>query len=118
MPTQTHQGGCHCKAVRFEVTTDLAKVITCNCSMCGKAGTILTFVPADQFKLKSGEESLSSYHFNKKHINHLFCKHCGIKSFARGKGADGKEMIGVNIRCLDDFDQLKVTPTHVDGKSY
>lgn len=117
METKTHKGGCHCEAVRFEVISNFEKVITCNCSMCAKAGTMLTFVPAEKFKLVSGENDLSNYHFNKKVIDHLFCKHCGIKAFGQGKGPDGQKMIAVNIRCLDDFNDLKVNPIHVDGKS-
>lgn len=117
MESKTYKGGCHCGAIRFNVETDLGKVITCNCSMCARAGTMLNFVPAEQFTLEKGEEALSNYHFNKKVIDHLFCKHCGIKAFARGKGWDGKAAVGVNIRCLDDFDQLKVEPMPYDGKS-
>jgi hypothetical protein len=118
METKIYKGGCHCGAVRFNVTTDLAKVITCNCSMCSRAGTMLTFVPADQFALESGEDSLSNYHFNKKVIDHLFCKHCGIKPFGKGTGSDGQKMVAVNIRCLDDFNELTVTPIPMDGKNY
>lgn len=118
METKIYQGGCHCGAIRFEVSANLEKVITCNCSMCSKAGTILAFVPATQFKLESGEDSFSNYNFNKKMIDHLFCKHCGIKAFGRGTGSDGQKMIAINIRCLDNFDQIKVTPIQVDGKSY
>ncbi len=36
---QTHQGGCHCGAVRFEVTADIAEVTDCNCSICAKKGS-------------------------------------------------------------------------------
>jgi len=52
--------------------------------MCGRAGTLLTFVPATQFNLLSGEPALTDYQFNRHAIHHLFCKVCGIKSFARG----------------------------------
>jgi hypothetical protein len=84
--------------------------------MCGRAGTLLTFVPAESFRLLSGEDSLANYQFNKKQISHLFCKTCGIKSFARGVGKDGKPMVAINTRCLDnvEVDQLKVA--HFDGK--
>ena len=83
---ETYTGGCHCGKVRYEVKLDLTKpVISCNCSMCGRSGTLLTFVPADQFTLKSGEEDLTDYQFNKHVIHHVFCRVCGIKSFARGR---------------------------------
>ncbi len=117
METKTYKGSCHCQKVRFEVTTDLASVITCNCSMCSRAGTQLNFVPKEQFKLESGEEALSNYHFNKNIVDHFFCKFCGIKPFAQGKGKDGKEMVGINIRCLEDFNNFNITPMMVDGKS-
>ena len=42
---------------------------------------------------------------------------CGIASFGRGTGRDGKAMASINVRCLDgvDIDKLKVTP--FDGRS-
>jgi len=78
---------------------------------------MLAFVPASDFTLLKGEQSLKDYRFNKNIIAHLFCTNCGIKSFARGVGPGGQEMAAVNVRCLDgvDIDQLKIT--HYDGKS-
>jgi hypothetical protein len=114
--TKSYSGGCQCGKVRYEVNLDLDKgVIACNCSMCGRAGTLLTFVPASEFKLKSGQDSLKDYQFNKKHIHHLFCTECGIKSFARGERA-GKPMIAVNTRCLDGVEATALKITHYDGK--
>ncbi len=34
MPSYT--GGCHCGAVRFEVTGKIEEVVVCNCSICAK----------------------------------------------------------------------------------
>jgi len=69
----THSGGCQCGRVRYDVRLDLSKpVISCNCSMCGRAGTLLAFVPADQFTLRSGEDVLTDYQFNNHIIHHLF----------------------------------------------
>jgi hypothetical protein len=114
---QTYTGGCHCGKVRYEVTTKLEGAVACNCSICGKTGTRLTFVPTEQFKLLSGEESLRDYQFNKKVIHHLFCTNCGIRSFARGKRPDGTEMVAINVNCLDDVDPTAVPTKHHDGKS-
>lgn len=105
-------GGCHCGAVRFEVTTSLDPVIACNCSICQKRGALWTYVAPDAFKLLSGEDAMSDYQFNKRIIHHLFCTTCGVASFARGRGADGEEGVAINVRCLDgiEIDGLKLTP--------
>ncbi len=112
-----YTGGCHCGAVRYEVKTDLAKVLTCNCSLCVKAGTWLAFVPADQFTLLSGEDKLTDYQFHKKIIHHVFCHVCGVRSFARAELPNGHKMAAINVRCLDDIDLNALTPTFYDGKS-
>ena len=112
-----HGGGCHCGRVRYEVETDLGQVVSCNCSICQKRGSLLTFVPRAQFKLLSGEHDQADYQFNKKMVHHLFCSTCGVGSFARGIGPDGAEMIAVNVRCLDDVDIETLTLTPYDGKS-
>ena len=113
----TYSGGCHCGKVRFDVSMELGKVTACNCSMCSKKGSLLAFVPATQFKLLSGDGDLSNYQFNKKVIDHLFCKHCGVTSFARGKRPDGTPVAAINVRCLDGIDAATLTVQHFDGRS-
>ena len=113
---ETYKGGCHCGKIRYEVKLDLARpVISCNCSMCGRSGTLLTFVPADQFVLTSGDDALTDYQFNKHVIHHLFCRVCGITSFARGTGKDGPT-VAVNTRCLDDVEVGKLNVQQFDGR--
>ena len=115
---KTYAGGCHCGRVRYEVTLDLAEpAIVCNCSICGRSGTILRFVPAGSFKLVSGAEVLTDYRFNSKVINHLFCSVCGIKSFATGLSPDGTETRAINVRCLDNVDLAGVPTQAYDGKN-
>ena len=115
--TKEYVGGCHCGKVRYEVTLDItAPVISCNCSMCGRSGTLLMFVPAGDFKLLSGEDMLTDYQFNKHAIHHLFCGVCGIKSFARGEGPKGP-MAAINTRCLDGVNLDELNVTKFDGKS-
>ena len=113
---RVHNGSCHCGAVRFEATIDASKGVACNCSICGRSGTILAFIPEAQFKLLSGGEALKDYQFAKHHIHHKFCMTCGVKSFAHGAGPDGKETMAVNLRCLDDIEVSKIEVTHYDGK--
>ena len=78
---------------------------------------MLAFVGESDFELISGESSLSDYQFAKRRIHHLFCKTCGIKSFARGGGRpDAPPMIAVNVRCLDGVELEGLTVTHFDGR--
>jgi hypothetical protein len=113
----TYQGSCHCGRMRYKVTTELASIIACNCSICTKRGALWVFASADQFALESGEDELTDYQFNKKIIHHLFCRHCGVGAFSRGKGTDGRDSVAVNVRCLDGVDvaALKVVP--FEGKN-
>ena len=113
---KTYAGGCHCGKVRYQVRMDLQSVMTCNCSYCSKKGFILSFVPASQFKLLSGENNLAEYRFNKKVIQHLFCKACGVQSFGKGKGPDGSPTVMINVRCLDNVDYNKLPTKEFNGK--
>jgi len=115
--TKSYSGGCHCGEVRYETTPDLSKVMACNCSICTRIGALWAFVPPDHFALRSGEDCLTEYQFNRKTIHHLFCSVCGVESFVRGTMPDGTEMVGVNVRCLDGVDIASLDPTPFDGKS-
>ena len=110
-----HKGSCHCGAVTYEVEGELDGPIACNCSMCGRAGTILVFVPATSFRLVQGEGALTDYQFGKKHIHHLFCATCGIKPYAWGIGEDGSRTYAVNLRCIEGVDPAALEVQAYDG---
>ena len=93
------------------------KAVACNCSHCSRAGWLLSFVPAESFKLLSGEDQLQEYLFNKKHIHHQFCRTCGVHPFSRANDKHGKPTISVNLRCLADVDPSKLQVQMFDGKS-
>jgi hypothetical protein len=112
----THTGSCHCGKVRFEVTAKLEEVVACNCSICGRAGYLLTFVPAAQFKQLAGEGAQTDYQFGKKHIHHLFCTTCGVRSFSHGAGPDGSEWFAVNVRTLAGVELESLKVKHFDGR--
>lgn len=113
-----YEGHCHCGDVKYSVVTDLQMVIECNCSHCAAKGFLLTFVPPEQFELLTGDESkLTAYNFNTHKIDHLFCPRCGVESFARGVGPDGKPMYAVNLRCVDGIETSSLRTMKVDGKN-
>ncbi len=113
----THGGGCHCGRVRFEVIAPKSlRVSECNCSICSKAGYLHLVVPADQFKLLSGNDTLKTYSFNTHTAKHLFCSVCGIKSFYVPRShPDG---ISVNARCIDSETIEEMTVTPFNGREW
>jgi hypothetical protein len=112
-----HTGGCHCGRVRFAVMAPAQiEVGDCNCSMCGKTGYLHLLVKKDQFKLLSGEDTLTNYQFNTKTAKHYFCSHCGIKSFYVPRShPDG---CSVNARCLDEGTVTGMTLRKIDGRNW
>ncbi len=95
-----HQGGCHCRRVRFDVAAPASPtLLDCNCSICTMTGYLHLIVPASRFHLLSGADDLAEYTFNTGAAKHRFCRHCGVKSFYIPRShPDG---VSVNARCLD-----------------
>jgi hypothetical protein len=114
---KTYTGGCHCGEVRFEVTADVDNVVSCNCSICQKRGALWTFVAPEQFALRAGADDMKDYQFGKKAVHHFFCAQCGVGAFSRGAAPSGKDMVAVNVRCLDDVDVAALIPKSFDGRS-
>ncbi|OWU83429.1 aldehyde-activating protein [Oceanicola sp. 22II-s10i] len=117
MSAQHYEGGCQCGKVSYEVDVDLDQAIVCNCSRCKPMGFTLTFAPAEAFRLKSGEGETTEYLFNNNVIRHLFCKTCGVQSFAYGQMPDGKPVVAVNVNCLKGVDPRALSVTAYDGAS-
>ena len=113
----THRGGCHCGRVRFEVVAPAKLTVSeCNCSMCSRTGYLHLIVPADRFRLVSGEDVLETYTFNTQTAKHLFCSTCGIKSFyVPSSHPDG---YSVNARCIDSGTIEKMTVEQIDGRNW
>ena len=113
----THKGGCHCGRVRFEVrASQIINVSQCNCSICSKSGHLGMIVPRDRFTLLSGKEFLAEYTFDNGVAKHLFCKHCGIKSFYIPRShPDG---VSINARCLDPGTVEDMSIKQFDGKNW
>jgi hypothetical protein len=113
----TLTGGCHCGAVRFRFDAPAhVDLLDCNCSMCSRTGFLHLIVPHDDFVLERGEDALTSYRFGTGAAEHLFCHHCGIKSFYQPRSHP--DAWSVNWHCLDEGHGLEATITAFDGRNW
>jgi len=112
---KTYKGSCHCGAVRFEVDIDLAQGTNkCNCSICTKTRNWNVIVKPDAFRQISGDEALSDYRFGSKQGAHLFCKHCGVRTFERGHVKEiGGDYVSIKVASLDDVDPRELVAASV-----
>ncbi len=111
------EGGCHCGAVRFRLALpEVLKVIICNCSICRMTGYQHLTVAHTDFELLRGESDLQEYRFNTGRARHLFCRHCGIKSFYQPRSHP--EAWSVNLACVALPRQITVERVAFDGANY
>ncbi|KAM1061137.1 hypothetical protein FF1_025666 [Malus domestica] len=113
-----HEGGCHCKNVRWRVKAPSNVVATsCNCSNCSMRGTIAFVVPAEGFKLWGDfEQFLTTNTFGTHTAKHMFCKVCGITSFYyQRENPDG---VTITFRCVDPRTLTCVEIKYFDRKNW
>lgn len=110
----TYHGSCHCGAVRFEVTGDIAEAYTCDCSLCTKKNALMANIHESRLTITAGEEALGLYQWNARIAKHYFCSHCGIYPFHRKRSMP--DHFGINLKCLDDFDWAALPVRAAEGK--
>ena len=111
------EGGCHCRAIRFEAEVpEAVEILDCNCSICAMTGFRHLVVPHEDFTLLSGRDALTGYRFGTGAAEHLFCHICGVKSFYQPRSHP--EAWSVNLNALDDPGALRITVRAFDGRNW
>jgi len=125
MAVETYTGSCHCGAIRFEADIDLAEGSNrCNCSYCAKARAWFAFAKgAKRFRLLQ-DSGVSEYRWtppghSEPHLTFTFCRHCGVRTFARGELESlGGTFHAIHVPTLDlSPEQLASIPIrYVNGR--
>ncbi|KAM5444005.1 hypothetical protein MferCBS31731_000522 [Microsporum ferrugineum] len=123
----TYRGNCHCGNVRFTIsigTLEKNQVVRCNCSSCVKHGYLLVYPKIEDVVFTHGSmDTMSEYRCATKSRPHKFCGNCGTPvmiQLEHGETNHLRENIAVNIRTLEDIDEVldKLQFLEVDGKNY
>jgi hypothetical protein len=114
---RTHHGSCHCGAVAYEATVDLAQATKCNCSFCTKYAVAGVNMKPPAFKLLKGQEQLSAYGREGSPNRRFFCKQCGVQTHGEGDVPElGGAFVSINVNTLDDVDPGLLTYGYWDGR--
>jgi hypothetical protein len=94
-------GSCHCGALSFDCDVEPTGVMTCNCSICRRKGSVLHFVDGPMVRLTAAPEALGVYRFHKHIISHHFCRLCGIAPWSQVHLPDGTVKVALNLSASD-----------------
>jgi len=112
---KTHQGSCHCGAIRFTATLDVTKASRCNCSVCTKLGYVGCLTKPELVEVTAGAPVF--YEWGHKIGKRYFCATCGTHCFSKGDLPEiGGPFASVNLNTLDDVDVYTLPLVHWDGR--
>ena len=104
------QGGCACKAIRYEVSAEPLAVMDCHCRDCqyasGGACTTAVVIPKGAFKLLKGSpKRYASPGDSGQTVFRNFCSDCGSPLFSE---PPGERLWVIKAGSIDDPSWLKV----------
>jgi hypothetical protein len=108
-------GGCHCGAVRYEISAAPILTYTCHCTDCqritGTAFSLAIIVPENAFRLVKGEPRSVERIADSGRVNvRLLCPDCGCWISGLGRpDASGELVRRVRAGTLDDRSWLRPT---------
>lgn len=110
MSTVTIKGGCHCKAMRYElhwpVDAEKGAMVNipgrrCSCSFCTRIGGVWTSHPQARLNIvEDANHPVTSYRFGTKTADFLFCSNCGIAPVVTCE-LQGRLYAVVNVNTFD-----------------
>ncbi len=110
----SHEGSCHCGAVRVMLTNDPVDVTECNCSICRRTGALWTYTCPDLVEV-TGE--IDAYRHGDEALTLWRCQRCGIAThWTPTDPAYGR--MGINLRLFEPALWRDLPRVHVDGASW
>ncbi len=99
---QVFYGSCHCGKVQFELNGTPEWLVSCNCSICSRLGSLWTHADSASVKLSCNAGDTNAYIWGDKTLALHSCKVCGCTT--HWQSLDAKiTRVGLNFRmCKQD----------------
>jgi hypothetical protein len=107
-------GSCHCGAVAISVASKPRVLVSCNCSICRRYGTLWAYYDQGRVEMKCKRGSIESYRCGNKHLRFVRCTTCGCVISWVAVNRSMRRM-GVNFRNFDPADIASVRIRRLDG---
>jgi len=102
--TDTFQGSCLCRAVKYEITSRPKALSHCHCSQCrkshGAAFASYGSVPRKDLHLIQGAEHMTAYRSSES-VLRQFCSQCGSSLFWSKSNGDHADWVSIALGTLD-----------------
>ncbi len=111
------KASCHCGAVRFEVAEAPTEIVSCNCSICRRNGTLWAYYHPDQVRFGDAPNATATYIQGDRMLALHHCRTCGCTTHWVSIMPDYTHRMGVNAR-LFEMDIGGIPVRLNDGASY
>lgn len=108
---------CHCGAVRLELPRRPRQLVSCNCSICRRYGTLWAYYKRRDVKLHARRGAVTSYSWGEKTLKFIRCRTCGCVTHWEPVEPSERSRMGVNARNLEPSRIAAVRVRHLDGAS-
>jgi hypothetical protein len=100
-PAATLVGTCHCGAVRLVLPSRPRVLVSCNCSICRRYGTLWTYFRADRVRVEHAPKATQAYAWGTRRLRFVRCARCGCITHWEVARPRASSHIGVNARILE-----------------
>ena len=108
-------GICHCGAVRIEIPRRPRSLTSCNCSICGRYGTLWAYFKAASVRVIAARGTTTGYSWGRKTIRFVHCSRCGcVTHYERIRS---QMYMGVNARMFASAELGTTRIRRLDGAS-
>ncbi len=94
-------GTCHGGAVRLVLPSRPRILVSCNCSICRRYGTLWTYFRADRVRVENAPKGTQAYAWGGRRLRFVRCARCGCVTHWEVARPRPASRIGVNARLLE-----------------